>query len=131
MFTMPGGNLLVIHLKDKTKIRIKKRWSQVMYMYQLLAYRACGSLAAIKKLYEDTKSSTRINDQNTFKGFGYFLKNIEAEKRKKLENTFILTLDGDIEFEPLAVKLMVDKIRKNPKIGSVCGRVFPIGSGKN
>ena len=28
-WTMPGGNILVGHLKDNTKIRNKKRWSQV------------------------------------------------------------------------------------------------------
>ena len=28
-WTLPGGNKLVAHLKDKTKIRHKKRWSQV------------------------------------------------------------------------------------------------------
>ena len=26
---LPGGNFLIAHLKDKTKIRHKKRWSQV------------------------------------------------------------------------------------------------------
>jgi len=26
---LPGGNNLVVHLKDKLKIRHKKRWSQV------------------------------------------------------------------------------------------------------
>ena len=27
-WTLPGGNLLYVHLKDKCKIRHKKRWSQ-------------------------------------------------------------------------------------------------------
>lgn len=26
---LPGGNFLIAHIKDKTKIRHKKRWSQV------------------------------------------------------------------------------------------------------
>ncbi len=46
-----------------------------------------------------------------------------------MENTFILTLDGDVEFQPNAIRLMIDKIKENKKIGSVCGRVHPIGSG--
>ena len=37
----------------------------------------------------------------------------------KLENTFILTLDGDVEFRSLAVKLMIDKMKADVKIGSV------------
>ena len=28
-WALPGGNKMVAHLKDKTKIRHKKRWSQV------------------------------------------------------------------------------------------------------
>ncbi|WAR00430.1 CHS2-like protein [Mya arenaria] len=36
---LPGGTKLIAHLKDKHKIRHKKRWSQVMYMYYLLGYR--------------------------------------------------------------------------------------------
>lgn len=28
---LPGENKLVVHLKDKDKIRYKKRWSQVIY----------------------------------------------------------------------------------------------------
>jgi chitin synthase len=29
-WVLPGGNFLIAHLKDKTKIRHKKRWSQVI-----------------------------------------------------------------------------------------------------
>lgn len=29
IYTMPGGNLIYTHLKDKVKIRHRKRWSQV------------------------------------------------------------------------------------------------------
>jgi hypothetical protein len=29
IWKLPGGNNLVVHLKDKLKIRHKKRWSQV------------------------------------------------------------------------------------------------------
>ncbi|WAR05203.1 MYO3B-like protein [Mya arenaria] len=39
VISMPGDNFLFIHLKDKAKIRHKKRWSQVMYMYYLLGFR--------------------------------------------------------------------------------------------
>nr|KAG5696125.1 hypothetical protein BaRGS_026484 [Batillaria attramentaria] len=39
VWVMPGGNLLFVHMKDKAKIRHRKRWSQVMYMYYLLGFR--------------------------------------------------------------------------------------------
>lgn len=39
VWTLPGKTKLIAHLKDKKKIRAKKRWSQVMYMYYLLGFR--------------------------------------------------------------------------------------------
>ena len=41
-WTLPGNTKLIVHLKDKNKIRHKKRWSQCMYMYYLLGYRLVG-----------------------------------------------------------------------------------------
>lgn len=31
-YTLPKGNVLTVHLKDKKKIRHKKRWSQVLFI---------------------------------------------------------------------------------------------------
>lgn len=45
------------------------------------------------------------------------------------ENTFLLALDGDVDFKPEALQLLVDRLRKNEKVGVVCGRIHPIGSG--
>ena len=46
------------------------------------------------------------------------------------ENTFILTLDGDVDFRPGSVSLLLDRMKKNRKVGAVCGRIHPIGSGQ-
>ena len=46
------------------------------------------------------------------------------------ESTFILTLDGDVDFKPEAVRLLVDRMKKNKKVGAACGRIHPIGTGK-
>ena len=32
VWSLPGGTQIICHLKDKNKIRHKKRWSQCMYM---------------------------------------------------------------------------------------------------
>ena len=96
---MPGGNKLISHLKDKIKIRHRKRWSQVMYMYYLLGHR----------LMEQPIDVNR--------------------KAIMAENTYILTLDGDINFRPHAVQLLVDLMKKNRNLGAACGRIHPIGSG--
>jgi chitin synthase len=148
IFKLPGGTSLVVHLKDKTKIRNKKRWSQVMYMYYLLGYKYFGDLATMERYYEvnilneykeeegaemdkKRKKERSENGGSSFIGFGNLLRNIDPVLRRRLENTFILTLDGDVEFRPNAIQLMMDKIRENKRIGSVCGRVHPIGTGFN
>jgi chitin synthase len=45
-------------------------------------------------------------------------------------NTFILALDGDIDFKPEAMLLLLDRMRKDPKLGAACGRIHPMGEGK-
>ena len=49
----------------------------------------------------------------------------------KAENIFLLALDGDVDFRPEAVRLLVDRMKKNKKVGAACGRIHPIGSGKS
>lgn len=96
---LPGKTQLICHMKDKDKIRHKKRWSQVMYMYYLLGYKLMDT-------------------------------NISLQRKEVIAgNTFVLALDGDIDFQPHAVELLVDLMRKNKVLGAACGRIHPIGSG--
>uniref|UniRef100_UPI00358DDBF1 chitin synthase chs-2-like n=1 Tax=Myxine glutinosa TaxID=7769 RepID=UPI00358DDBF1 len=53
----------------------------------------------------------------------------EEARRIKRENTYILALDGDTEFQPSAVSLLVDCLRRNPHVGATCGRIHPTGIG--
>ena len=66
----------------------------------------------------------------------------EEEKRHRADNTFLLALDGDVDFQPDAiVKVLkiegieerllqvVDLMKRNPRIGAACGRIHPTGSG--
>ncbi|KAF5272147.1 hypothetical protein FQA39_LY01229 [Lamprigera yunnana] len=99
-WVLPGKTLMTAHLKDRKKIRPKKRWSQVMYMYYLLGHR----------LMENEKLSPK-------------------EKDVVAENTYLLALDGDIDFQPDAVRLLVDLMKKNKALGAACGRIHPLGSG--
>ncbi|KAK4319406.1 hypothetical protein Pmani_009641 [Petrolisthes manimaculis] len=99
VWTLPGKTKIVAHLKDKSKIRHKKRWSQVMYMYYLLGF--------------------KLMDQP-----------ISVDRKEVIaENTFLLTLDGDIDFTPSAVALLIDLMKKNTNLGAACGRIHPVGSG--
>ncbi|XP_052795778.1 chitin synthase chs-2-like [Mya arenaria] len=88
---------MTVHLKDKKKIRARKRWSQVMYMYYCLLYK-------MGKTYPDTI-------------------------KEELKKTFILTLDGDVDFEPKSVLRMMDRMKMNNRVAAFCGRIHPIGSG--
>ncbi|XP_003378777.1 chitin synthase domain protein [Trichinella spiralis] len=99
VWTLPGKNKLTVHLKNRQKIRVRKRWSQVMYMYYLLGYR--------------------------------LMEKIDDPKKKEIiaENTYILTLDGDVDFKPSAVHLLIDLMKKNRRLGAACGRMHPRGKG--
>ncbi|CAG5096672.1 Similar to Chitin synthase (Meloidogyne artiellia), partial [Cotesia congregata] len=98
-WTLPGKTRLIVHLKDKNKIRHRKRWSQVMYMYYLL-------------------------------GYGIIDRPISINRKAVIaENTYILTLDGDIDFQPNAVKVLLHLMKRDKNLGAACGRIHPIGTG--
>ncbi|CAG5127298.1 unnamed protein product, partial [Candidula unifasciata] len=99
VWCLPGGNTLTAHLKDKTLIRHRKRWSQVMYLYYFLAHQLM---------------SEPINDMR---------------KMVRAQNTFLLALDGDVDFQPDALRLLIDRLKLNPHVAAACGRIHPIGSG--
>lgn len=99
VWTLPGRTKMIAHLKDKNKIRHKKRWSQVMYMYYLLGYR---------------------------------IMQLDASPERKMviaQNTYLLALDGDIDFQPKAVHLLIDRMKIDPDLGAACGRIHPVGKG--
>lgn len=58
--------------------------------------------------------------------------NLDARRKQSLaDNTYVLTLDGDVDFKPSAVQVLVDRMKRNEKVGAACGRIHPIGMGKN
>ncbi|OWF51706.1 uncharacterized protein LOC110448740 [Mizuhopecten yessoensis] len=117
VWTLPGGNKLFVHLKDKEKIRHKKRWSQIMYLYYLIGY----------EMMEQNRSKfgKDINFEDCQSIFDFFPETV----RMASENTYLLALDGDVDFEPEAIRLLVDRMKKDPKVGATCGRIKPGGSG--
>ena len=50
-------------------------------------------------------------------------------KQVRAENTYLLALDGDVDFQPEAIIKLVDLMKRNPDVGASCGRIHPIGSG--
>ncbi|KAK3732083.1 hypothetical protein RRG08_026468 [Elysia crispata] len=141
-WTLPGGTSLIVHLKDKRKIRNRKRWSQVMYLYYLLGYNilANGEVApehvpeetahaAFGKKMKLTAAQLRKRRQSAFYSRTAIFNYVTEDIQRKSENTFILTLDGDVDFKPEAARLLVDRMKKNKKVGAACGRIHPIGTG--
>jgi chitin synthase len=56
---------------------------------------------------------------------------IKVERKEVIaRNTFILALDGDIDFKPEAVHLLLDLMKKDEKLGAACGRIHPVGKGR-
>ncbi|KAM9385867.1 uncharacterized protein KZ484_007449 [Pholidichthys leucotaenia] len=110
VITMPHGNNIVIHFKDKELIRHKKRWSQIMYLFYLLGFKLTT------KYYKEWKNG---GDE----------KWLMQEAQKEKHNTYLMALDGDTDFQPGAVVLLIDRLRMYPRVGAVCGRIHPTGAG--
>ena len=84
VWRLPGGTKIICHLKDREKIRHRKRWSDCMFMYYILGYRL------------------NANDNLT-----------EVQKWARARNTFLLALEGDNVFQPNDVIHMVDLMKSN------------------
>ena len=52
-----------------------------------------------------------------------------VEKQERADNTYLLALDGDVDFQPTALQLLVDLMKKDPQVAAACGRIHPTGSG--
>uniref|UniRef100_A0AAZ1XWY5 chitin synthase n=2 Tax=Oreochromis aureus TaxID=47969 RepID=A0AAZ1XWY5_OREAU len=107
---MPQGNNIVVHFKDKEHIRHKKRWSQIMYLYYLLGWKLMTKYYIRCQRGEDEQE-------------------LKKQAQKEKHNTYILALDGDTDFQPASVMLLIDRLRIYPRVGAACGRIHPTGSG--
>ncbi|CAG2196444.1 CHS1 [Mytilus edulis] len=121
VWTFPGENKLVVHLKDKEKIRHKKRWSQIMYLYYLIGYKLVNS--EIQQMKEKVKED--------FESVQSIFERLPPSLVQQAENTYVMALDGDVDFSPEALQLLIDRMKKNTKVGATCGRIKPGGSGED
>ncbi|KAM3876977.1 chitin synthase 1 [Diretmus argenteus] len=126
---MPEGNMLYIHLKDKALIRNKKRWSQIMYLYYLLGWKGY--------IVKNPQKITRQNNPCrasliSLDGESFLLPQYDNDTKRKYisdDNTYIMALDGDTDFQPKALILLVDRLRMYDNVGAACGRIHPTGMG--
>ena len=47
----------------------------------------------------------------------------------KDDQTYILATDADVMFTPNDVMALMDLMSRNPKVGAVCSRTHPLGTG--
>ena len=45
------------------------------------------------------------------------------------DNTYILATDADVKFTHESVQALLDLMMRDPRVGAVCGRTHPLGSG--
>ena len=95
-----AGYPFVIHLKNADLVQRGKRWSQVMYLYYLIGWK----IDACKLRSQDRQSVV------------------------KKEKAFILALDGDVDFEPLAFELVLDRCIRNDQVAACYGQIHLTGS---
>ncbi|KAK3585091.1 hypothetical protein CHS0354_004281 [Potamilus streckersoni] len=122
---MPGGSRMVVHLKDRYKVRGRKRWSQIMYLYYLLGLLMFQDKTAGEVFEQQEKHNRRVKRWPR----SSFLNILPHDVIKQCNNTFILSLDGDMEFSPESLHLLLDRMKRDRNVGAVGGRIHPVGSG--
>uniref|UniRef100_A0A672R8E9 chitin synthase n=1 Tax=Sinocyclocheilus grahami TaxID=75366 RepID=A0A672R8E9_SINGR len=129
VIVMPEGNMLYIHVKDKELIRNKKRWSQIMYLYYLLGWKGYNVKNPQKITRQNNPSRASLISLD---GESYLLPSYDNDSKRRHisdENTYIMALDGDTDFHPAALILLVDRLRMYDTVGAACGRIHPTGMG--
>lgn len=59
----------------------------------------------------------------------YILQHWKKPKGVSLDDMFILTTDGDVEFSANSVEVLLDRLESNSKVAGVCARTHPKGHG--
>ncbi|KAI3387050.1 hypothetical protein SNEBB_001269 [Seison nebaliae] len=135
---LPGGNLLKVHLKDRLKTQRRKRWSIVMCLYYVLGYNLLGEcenrLRVLQTMLAKDARLIKMAKKHDSKIDGincrlYYKDVLGPQRLLKSENLFILLLDGDVDFNPDSVKMLLDKMKKDKRVAAVTGRIHPIGFG--
>ena len=59
----------------------------------------------------------------------YVINHRAKKESMDLEHTFILTTDADIDFKPESAVTLLDMLIRDPQVGAVCARTYPLGFG--
>uniref|UniRef100_A0A8C4QL89 chitin synthase n=1 Tax=Eptatretus burgeri TaxID=7764 RepID=A0A8C4QL89_EPTBU len=119
--------------RENKPIRYRGKFMKTKYGARLVFQMPCKN-----KLYVHLKDKDLIRHRKRWSQVMYLyyllgwkstmIINKEARKNKR-EHTYILALDGDTDFQPSAVSMLVDCLRRDPHVGAACGRIHPTGMG--
>uniref|UniRef100_A0A4W5RHM6 Chitin synthase n=1 Tax=Hucho hucho TaxID=62062 RepID=A0A4W5RHM6_9TELE len=101
-----------------------------MYLYYLLGWKGY--------IVKNPQKITRQNNPCrasliSLDGESFLLPQHDNDSKRKHisdDNTYIMALDGDTDFHPAALILLVDRLRKYGNVGAACGRIHPTGMGE-
>eukprot|EP00731_Ephydatia_muelleri_P036942 Em0359g7a len=91
------------------------------------------NVAEVMPIYVHLKDSAKIKKKKRWSQVMYmnYVLNYREKRDTTLDddNTFILTTDADIQFTPESATVLLDILDSDPRVGAVCARTHPKGSG--
>ena len=122
---------LVSLLEDTVKVRLQDcRREKTPYGYRLTWY--LGSNDSGMPFTVHMKDNLKVKNKKRWSQvmyMNYIIKYRIQQNGLDPDNTFILTTDADIDFTSESAVVLLDMLASNEKVGAVCARTHPKGSG--
>lgn len=122
---------LISLLEDTVKVRLRDcRREKTPYGYRLTWY--LGSNDRGMPFTVHMKDNLKVKNKKRWSQvmyMNYVIKYRIQEDGLDPANTFILTTDADIDFTSESAVVLLDMLASNEKVGAVCARTHPKGSG--
>ncbi len=131
---------LYIHLKDSTKVKAKKRWSQIMYFSYILKFRHSKPNQISKEKHilrrniNELSAATLCMDIerqhiDRVLGTSNLINELDVNEDFAVDDgthLYILATDADMQFTDKDLLKLVKVCEENPSYGGACGRTHPI-----
>ena len=122
---------LVSLLEDTVKVRLQDcQREKTPYGYRLMWY--LGSNDSGMPFTVHMKDNLKVKNKKRWSQvmyMNYIIKYRIQQDGLDPDNTFILTTDADIDFTSESAIVLLDMLASNEKVGAVCARTHPKGSG--
>ncbi len=123
---------LYIYLKDSTKVKAKKRWSQIMYLSYVLNFRNSKPNRISDKHIEAEYNTSNTECGTSDLSYNYDMSYVDERVAEcDTANVYILATDTDMTFTDISVLRLVKLCEDNPSYGGACGNTHPLGKAPN